>query len=73
MFSPLFGNQYGTRDTAISIKTGCGLDGREVGVRVPEEVRFFSSPRRPDRFWALRASYPMGNRGSLPVIKATAA
>jgi hypothetical protein len=27
-----------------------GLDG-EVGIRVPIGARFFSSPRRPDRFW----------------------
>jgi hypothetical protein len=31
--------------------TGYRLDGQMVGVRVPVGARFFSSPRRPDRFW----------------------
>jgi hypothetical protein len=33
------------------IATGYGLDGREAGVRFSVGDRFFSSPRRPDRFW----------------------
>jgi hypothetical protein len=38
-----------TRDSAVGIATGCGLDDRGVGVRVPVGLRIFSSPRRPDR------------------------
>jgi hypothetical protein len=41
----------GSRDSAVGIATGYGIDGREVGVRVPVESRIFSSPRRPDRLW----------------------
>jgi hypothetical protein len=39
------------RDGATGIATGYGLDGRGLGFRVPVGVRFFSTPRRPDRFW----------------------
>jgi hypothetical protein len=40
------------QDSAVGRATGYGLDGPEVGVRDPVRVRFFSTPRRPDRFWA---------------------
>jgi hypothetical protein len=42
-----------SQDRAVGIATAHGLDGRGVGVRVPVEARFFSSPRRRDRFWGL--------------------
>jgi hypothetical protein len=32
-----------SRDSTVSIKTGCGLDGRGVGVRVPVGSRNLSS------------------------------
>jgi hypothetical protein len=35
---------------AVGIATGYGLDDGGVGVRVPVGARFFSSPRRLDRF-----------------------
>jgi hypothetical protein len=38
----------GSRDSAIGIATGYGLDGR-VGIRAPVGSKFFS-PRGPDRF-----------------------
>jgi hypothetical protein len=38
-----------SRDSAVSIATGYGLDDRGVGVRVPVRSRIFTSPRRPDR------------------------
>jgi hypothetical protein len=41
----------GSRDSSVGTATGYGLDGREVGVRVPVRSRMFSSLRRPDRFW----------------------
>jgi hypothetical protein len=40
-----------SRDSAVGIATGYGLDDRDVRVRVPVESRIFSSPRRPDRLW----------------------
>jgi hypothetical protein len=40
-----------SRNRTVGVANGCGLDGRLVGVRVPVDARFFSSPRRPDRFW----------------------
>jgi hypothetical protein len=43
--------RYSSRDIAVGIATGYGLDDRGVGIRVPVESRIFSSPRRPDRFW----------------------
>jgi hypothetical protein len=46
-----------SRDSAVGIATGYRLDG---GVRVPVGIRFFSSPRRPERL----CSPP--NRGLFP-------
>jgi hypothetical protein len=40
-----------SRDRAVSIATGYGLDDQWVGVRVPMGARIFSSPYRPDRLW----------------------
>jgi hypothetical protein len=40
-----------SRDTAVGIETGYGLDYRWVTVRVPVGSRAFSSPRHPDRLW----------------------
>jgi hypothetical protein len=40
-----------SRDNAVGIQTSYGLNGKGFGVRVPVAVRFFSSRRRPDRFW----------------------
>jgi hypothetical protein len=35
--------------SAVGIATVCGLDDREVGVRVPVGSEFSISPYRPDR------------------------
>jgi hypothetical protein len=59
------------------VATGYGPDGRGVGVRVQEGTRFFSSPRRRDRFWSLpsllhnsyRRIFPWGQSGR--VVKLT--
>jgi hypothetical protein len=40
-----------SRDSAVGIATGYGLDDRGVGVRVLAGSRIFSSSRRPDRLW----------------------
>jgi hypothetical protein len=40
-----------SRDSAVGIATGYGLDDREVGVRVPVGSRISPSPHRPDRLW----------------------
>jgi hypothetical protein len=37
-----------SRDSAVGITTGYGLEDRGVGVRVPVGSRIFSSPRSPD-------------------------
>jgi hypothetical protein len=42
-----------SRDSAVGIATGYGLDDRGVGVRVPVGSTIFSSPCRPDRLWGL--------------------
>jgi hypothetical protein len=57
-----------SRDSAVGIATGYGLDDRGVGVRVPLGSRIFSAPCRPDRLWGppnllyneYRALYPRG-------------
>jgi hypothetical protein len=47
-----------SRDSAVGIATGCGLEDREDGVRIPVGSRIFSSPRRPDRLWGTGGSFP---------------
>jgi hypothetical protein len=42
-------DQSGSRDSAVGIAIGYGLDDGVVGVRVPVGSRIFSSPHRPDR------------------------
>jgi hypothetical protein len=41
----------GSRDSAVCIANGYGLDDRRVGVRVPVQPRIFSSRCRPHRLW----------------------
>jgi hypothetical protein len=40
-----------SRDSAVGIATGYGLDDLGVGVRIPIRARIFTSPCRPDRLW----------------------
>jgi hypothetical protein len=40
-----------SRGGVVDIALGYGLDGGEVGVRVPGVPRIIFSPSRPDRFW----------------------
>jgi hypothetical protein len=63
----------GSRDSAVGIATGYGLDERGVGVRVPVGSRIFSSPRRPDRLWVPPNLVSSGYRGSVPGGKAAGA
>jgi hypothetical protein len=48
---------------SIGIATGCGLDDRGVGVRVPAGSRFLSSPRRPVRVWGPHSLLSKGDGG----------
>jgi hypothetical protein len=41
-------------DQTISVATGCRLDVRGVGVRIPVGLRIITSLYRADRLWALR-------------------
>jgi hypothetical protein len=62
-----------SRDSAVGIATGYGLDDRGVGVRVPVGSRIFSSPRRPDRLWGPPNLLSNGYRGSFTRGKAAGA
>jgi hypothetical protein len=55
--------QKKSRDSAVGIATGYGLDDREVGVRVPVGSRIFSSPHRPHRLWGPLNLLSNGYRG----------
>jgi hypothetical protein len=61
-----------SRDSAVGIATGYGLDDQRVGVRVPVGSRIVSSPRRPDRLWG-PPNLSNGYRGSVPGGKAAGA
>jgi hypothetical protein len=41
----------GSRDSAVGIATGPGLDDHGIRVRVLVGGKIFSSPRCPDQFW----------------------
>jgi hypothetical protein len=63
-----------SRASAVGIATGYGLDGRGVGVRVPDRVKnfLFSTSSRPP-LEAHPASYPMGTGTLLHGDKAAGA
>jgi hypothetical protein len=45
-----------SRDSAVGIATGYGLDDGGIGVQVPVESKIFSSARRPGRLCVHPAS-----------------
>jgi hypothetical protein len=62
-----------SRDSAVGIATGYGLDDIEVGVRVPVGSRIFTSPCRPDRLCGPPNLLYKGYRGLFPGGKAAGA
>jgi hypothetical protein len=54
---------FRSRDRAVGIATGYGLDDQGVGVQVTVGSRIFSSPRRPDRLWGPSSLLSNGYRG----------
>jgi hypothetical protein len=63
-----------SRDSAVDIATGYGLDDWGVGVRVPVGSRIFSSPNRTDRLRGPPNLQSNGYRGgSFPEGKAAGA
>jgi hypothetical protein len=73
LFSSISYNIYfdKSRDSAVGIVTGYGLDGLGVRVRVPVRNRFFFSLRRPVHTGsgAHQAFYRTGTEGSFPGFK----
>jgi hypothetical protein len=61
-----------SRDSAVGIATGYGLDDREVGVRVPVGSRIIS-PCRPDQLWGAPNLLYNGYRELFPGGKAAGA
>jgi hypothetical protein len=55
-----------SRDSAVGIATGYGLEDRGIAVRVPVGARIFTSPCRPDRLWDLPNCLSNGYRGLFP-------
>jgi hypothetical protein len=62
-----------SRDSAVGIATGYGLDDWEVGVRVPVGSRIITSPCRPDMLWGPPNLLYNGYRELFPGGKAAGA
>jgi hypothetical protein len=62
-----------SRDSSIGIVTGCGLDDRAVGFRIPVGSRIFFSPRRPDLLSGPPSLLSNGHRELFPRGKAAGA
>jgi hypothetical protein len=63
----------GSRDSSVGIATGYGLDGQGVGVEVPIRSSIFFLHVVQTGSGVHPASYPMGNGGSFPAVKAAGA
>jgi hypothetical protein len=55
-----------SRDSAVGIATGYGLDDQGVGVLVPVGARIFTSSCRPDKVWGPPNLLSNGYRGPFP-------
>jgi hypothetical protein len=55
-----------SRDSAVGIATGYGLDDLGVGVRVPVGSRIFCSPHLPNRLWGPPSLLSNGYRWLFP-------
>jgi hypothetical protein len=55
-----------SRNSAVGMATGYGLNGRGVGVQVPVGARFVSSERRPGWFCDPPSRISNGYRGLFP-------
>jgi hypothetical protein len=58
-----------SRDSAVGIATGYGLEDRGVGIRVPVGSRIFFPPNRPDRLWGSPSLVSNGYCGFSPGVK----
>jgi hypothetical protein len=59
-----------SRNSAVDIATGYGLDDQWVRIRVPVGARIFTSPCRPYRLWGPPSLLSNGYRGTLcPGVK----
>jgi hypothetical protein len=59
----MFANEIKSRDSAVGMATGYGLDDQGFGIRVPVEAKTVIPQRRPDRLWGPSSLISNGYKG----------
>jgi hypothetical protein len=70
--TPAVRTSYTNIDSSVGIGTGCGLNSRRIGIRVPAETRVYFAPRGPDHInegVQIRTRYEILLKGLLDILR----